>query len=318
MATPRVVFMGTGEIALPTLRWLRQASPVELVALVTQPDRPAGRAQVLTPPAPKRELHGSGLPVLQPERLRRSTAVEELKQLRPDLIVVMAYGQILPKVVLELPSIACLNLHASLLPKHRGAAPIQAALVAGDRETGITVMHMSEGLDSGDIVLQKVLPIRRRETGANLHDRLATLGPAALSDALALLLEGKAPRTPQVDAEATYAPKLDRDSGRIDWQCDCWHLDRLVRAMYSWPGAYTELADQTGVKRRLKVQRALPVHRRTGAPGTILGLGPRGILVACRTGSLLLKEVQLEGKRQLAAADFARGMRLQLGQALDG
>jgi methionyl-tRNA formyltransferase len=190
MARPRVAFMGAGEIGMPALRWLRQAPSVELVALVTQPDRPVGRAQVLTPPAPKKEVAGSGVRVLQPERLRRSPAIDELKQLQPDLIVVMAYGQILPKSVLELPSIACLNLHASLLPRHRGAAPIQAALLAGDRETGVTVMHMAEGLDTGDIVLEKTLRIQRRDTGADLHDRLAELAPVALAEALELLLAG--------------------------------------------------------------------------------------------------------------------------------
>ncbi|MBV9999569.1 MAG: methionyl-tRNA formyltransferase [Verrucomicrobia bacterium] len=318
MTKPRVAFMGTGEIGLPVLRWLRQAPSVELVALVTQPDRPVGRSQVLTPPGPKKEVSGSGVRVFQPERLRRSPAVDELRQLRPDLIVVMAYGQILPKAVLELPSLACLNLHASLLPKHRGAAPIQAALLAGDRETGITVMHMAESLDTGDIVLEKKFRIRRRDTGADVHDRLADLAPVALAEALELLLAGKAPRVPQVEEEATYAAKLDRDSGRIDWQQDCWCLDRLVRAMYSWPGAYTEIqlpGDGNG-PRRLKVQRALPVHRRKGSPGTVLGVSPRGILVACGAGALLLKQVQLEGKRQLPAAEFARGIRLQAGQLL--
>ena len=316
MAKPCVAFMGTGEIGLPALRWLRQAPSIELVALVTQPDRPVGRAQTLTPPAPKKEVDGSGVKILQPERLRRSPAIDELRQLRPDLIVVMAYGQILPKAVLELPSIACLNLHASLLPRHRGAAPIQAAILAGDRETGITVMHMAEGLDTGDIVLKKTLPIRRRDTGADLHDRLADLAPVALAEALELLLAGKAPRVPQAEESATYAAKLDRDSGRIDWQKDCWYLDRLIRAMYSWPGAYTEVADQGTSPRRLKVHRALPAHRRKGLPGTVLGVSRRGILVACGNGALLLAQVQLEGKRQMPAAEFARGMRLRPGQIL--
>ena len=257
--------------------------------------------------------------MLQPERLRRPAAIEELRQLRPDLIVVMAYGQILPNTVLELPSIACLNLHASLLPRHRGAAPIQAALLAGDRETGITVMHMAESLDTGDVVLEKKLRIRRRDTGADLHDRLADLAPVALAEALELLLAGKAPRVPQAEEKATYAAKLDRDSGRIEWQRDCWYLERLIRAMYSWPGAYTEMPGKgTGPRRlrRLKVQRALPVHRRKGPPGTVLGVSPRGILVACGDGALLLKQVQLEGKRQMPAAEFARGIRLRAGQML--
>jgi methionyl-tRNA formyltransferase len=224
------------------------------------------------------------------------------------LIIVMAYGQILPRALLEMPRIASLNLHASLLPKHRGAAPVQAAILAGDTESGITVMYMGEGLDIGDILLQRAIRIRPRETGGSLHDRLAQLAPEALAEAVPLLIAGKAPRIPQTEAEATYASKLDRDSGRIDWTRDHASLDRLIRAMNPWPGAYGEMvAADSAIPKRLKIHQALPMRRRSGAPGEVLAVTDRGIIVGCGQGALLLREVQLEGKRRLPVAEFLRG-----------
>ncbi|HEY0793274.1 MAG TPA: methionyl-tRNA formyltransferase [Chthoniobacterales bacterium] len=313
MAKPRTIFMGTGDIGLPTLRWLFSTDALQLVGVVTQPDRPVGRSQRLHASGPKRLAQEKGVITLQPVRLRRPEAVESLRELRPELIVVMAYGQILPKAVLNLPPLACLNLHASLLPKHRGAAPVQAAILAGDRETGITVMHMAEGLDTGDVVLSHGLVIGRRETGERLHDRLAELAPVALAEALQRLLSGTAGRLPQDEAKATYAPKLERDSGKMDWSQDCWHLDRFVRAMYPWPGAYTEVQDAAGERRRLKVHRAVPLHRRTGEAGAVLGTGARGIVVGCGEGALLVLDVQLEGRRRLPASEFGRGARVAVG-----
>ena len=308
--------MGTGEIGLPALRWLANASLVKLVAVVTQPDKPVGRSQILMPPAAKALGMTLNLPVLQPQKVRRPEELERIGTLRPDLIVVMAYGQILPKGLLEMPTLACLNLHASLLPRHRGAAPIQASILAGDRATGITVMHMAEGLDTGDILVAKSIPIRRRETGGSLHDRLAEIGPETLSMALGLILERTAPRTPQDESLATYAPKLDRESGKIDWSRDCWYLDRLVRAMNPWPGAFTWVQHPDGAARKLKVYNALPMHRISGRIGVVERVGPRGIVVGCGAGGLLLKEVQIEGKRRLSAAEFVRGFSLPPGTAL--
>src|SRR5262249_11610093 len=213
---PRVVFMGTGEIGLPVLRWLASAPLLELVAIVTQPDKPVGRSQILMPPAAKALGMTLNLPVLQPQRVRRPEELDRIGTLRPDLIVVMAYGQILPKALLEMPTLACLNLHASLLPRHRGAAPIQASILAGARVTGMPVKHMAEGLDTGDIRGAHASPIGDRETGGSLHGLLAEIGPETLSMALGLLLESTAPRTPQDESLATYAPKLDRESGKID------------------------------------------------------------------------------------------------------
>jgi methionyl-tRNA formyltransferase len=313
---PRVLFMGTGEIGLPVLRWLAAASMVELTGVVTQPDRPVGRSLVLTPPATKSLALTLNVPVLQPEKVRRSEALDSIAALRPDLIVVMAYGQILPKALLEMPALACLNLHASILPRHRGAAPVQAAILAGDAMTGITVMHMAEGLDTGDMVLAESVPIHRRETGGSLHDRLALLGPETLSVALELVLQGKAPRIPQDESLATYAPKLDRDSGEIDWSRDCWYLDRLVRAMNPWPGAFTQIRGTGGTTRKLKIYRALPIHRLSAGQGVVERVGRRGIAVGCGEGGLLLREVQMEGRRRLSAQEFVRGFPLVPGAKL--
>jgi methionyl-tRNA formyltransferase len=307
---PRVVFMGSGEIGIPTLQWLACASTVDLTAVVTQPDKPVGRSQTLSPPAPKKLAFELGLPVLQPVKVRRPEEVDRIADLAPDLIVVMAYGQILPKRLLELPTLACLNLHASILPRHRGAAPVQAAILAGDRETGLTVMYMAAGLDTGDILLIKSIPIRHRETGGSLHDRLATLGPEALGAAIEQILSNNALRIPQEESKATYASKLDRESGRIDWLKDCWYQDRLIRAMNPWPGAYTLVRDSHDAVKKLKVHRALPIHRSSGEPGSISGISNRGIQVACGEGGLLLLEVQIEGKRAMPAAEFQRGFHL--------
>jgi methionyl-tRNA formyltransferase len=308
--------MGTGEIGLPVLRWLANASLVELVAVVTQPDKPVGRSQILMPPATKAVAMSFDLPVLQPQKVRRPDEVGRIAAFSPDLIVVMAYGQILPKSLLEMPPLGCLNLHASLLPRHRGAAPIQASILEGDKASGITVMYMEEGLDSGDILVARSIPIRRRETAGSLHVRLAGIGPEVLISAFDLVLERRAPRTPQDESQATYAPKLNRESGMIDWSRDCWYLDRLVRAMNPWPGAFTWVKNPGGTVRKLKIHNALPVHRMSGAIGVVEQVGRRGISVGCGAGGLLLRELQIEGKRRLAAAEFVRGFPLPMGTSL--
>lgn len=304
--------MGSGDIGLPSLRWLGSGPNIQLVAVVTQPDKPVGRSQKLTAPPPKELASSFGVPVLQPAKVRKPEPLAEIRAFLPDLIVVMAYGQILPKALLEMPPIACINLHASLLPRHRGAAPIQAAILAGDRETGITTMHMAEGLDTGDIILQHSIPVRYRETGGSLHDRLAELGPAILEETIIRLAAGTAPRIKQDESQANYAPKLDRDSGRIDWTQPAIYLDRLVRAMTPWPGAYTVL-ESSGNLLRLKLHRVLPMHRLAGAPGTVIRHVRRGIIVGTGEGSLLLLEVQLEGKRRMNADEFLRGFPLPVG-----
>jgi methionyl-tRNA formyltransferase len=302
----RIVFIGTGEIGVPVLRSLRESDEHGLVGVITQPDKPAGRAQRLEAPPIKAALADGALPILQPARIKSEEAVAEIRALTPDVIVVMAYGQILPRAVLDIPRVACLNLHASLLPKHRGAAPIQAAIVAGDRESGITVMYMSEGLDTGDILLQSRLEIAADETGASLHDRLGQIAPDALRDALAQLQRGSAPRIPQDASLATYAPKLGREDGRINWTESAALIERKIRAFNPWPGAFTLLRDAEGRDRKLKIFSAQVVASAQAAPGDILQ-SDGGIVISADAGALSLSEVQLEGKRRMSAGDFLRG-----------
>lgn len=310
----RVVFAGTGEIGVPTLEWLLQSGHT-IPGVLTQPDKPVGRHQVLQPSAIKQIAVREGLPVLQPPRLRDPAAVESLRLWAPEVLVVMAYGQILPPSVLELPACACLNLHASLLPRYRGASPIQAAIEAGDSESGVTVMYMAEGLDTGDILLEQRLRLGRRETGGGLHDRLGLVAPGALKQALDLLAQGAAPRTPQDDSRATYAPKLTREHGLLLWESP-EAVDRRVRAMNPWPGAYTTLPGRGA--RKLKVFSVIQSRTPSGdaASGTVLATERRGILVAAGTHSVWLTEVQLEGKKRLRAAEFLRGAPLATGIVL--
>ncbi len=303
----RIVFIGTGEIGVPTLRALLRSQAHELIGVVTQPDRPVGRDQRIHAPPIKAELAGNPIPVFQPTRIRAEGAVAEIRALAPDLIVIMAYGQILPRSVLDIPPIACLNLHTSLLPRHRGAAPIQAAIVAGDTETGITVMYVDEGLDAGDILLQKKLPILPDETGGSLHDRLARLAPEALLGALDLLANRNAPRIPQGSAQASYAPKLTREEGRINWKEPALVIERKIRAYDPWPGAFTQLASPSGTERNLKIFRAAVSEQSVGEPGTIITPNESELLVATGRSALRLEEVQLEGKRRMKASEFLRG-----------
>lgn len=311
----RILYIGTGNIGLPTLRWLFAAPEHEVLGVVTQPDKPAGRKLELLPSPIKLLALEHGCPVLQPMKMRAPGALEPLRALAPEVIVVMAYGQILPGELLRLPSRACLNLHASLLPRHRGAAPIQAAIVSGDRESGITIMHMDEGLDTGPVLLERKLPIRRRETGGSLHDRLAELGPECLAEALRLLASGQAPSIPQDDSRATYAPKLLREHGAIVWTLPAREIERRIRAYHPWPGAYTVLP--LGVEaKKLKVFSAIVYRKQKGPPGTLLRADRHGLLVAAGEGAVLLREVQLEGKRRMPVADLLNGHALSAGLQL--
>ena len=298
----RILFIGTGEIGLPTLRMLFNLREHELVGVVTQPDKPAGRDQKLTPPSPKAAVRDLSLdlPVLQPARIKSLESVDAIRALKPDVIVVMAYGQILPRDVLEIPKVACLNLHASLLPRWRGAAPIQAAIAAGDRETGITAMYMNEGLDTGDILLQRKIAIPSNETGRSLHDKLAQIAPETMAEAILLLDKGKAPRLPQKNEFATYASKLEREHGRIDWGESADVIERKIRAFDPWPGAFMEIDH-----RHLKIFSATTADHK-GEPGEI-SQKENELIVAAGEGALSLGEVQLEGKKRMSAAEFLRG-----------
>jgi methionyl-tRNA formyltransferase len=307
----RIVFIGTGAIGVPALRALLRSETHKLVGVVTQPDRPVGRAQRIQEPPIKQELHDTSLPILQPERIRHEEAVAQIRSLAPDVIAVMADGQILPKSVLEIPSIACLNLHASLLPRYRGAAPIQAAIVTGDPETGITVIYMDEGLDTGDILLQTKLTISPNETGGSLHDRLAQLAPGALCHTLDQLATGTAQRRPQDSVHATSAPKLNRDDGKIHWSEPAELIERKIRAFDPWPGAFTEVTDGTGERRKLKIFRARVLPEGAGTPRSVSTPNDLEVVVTTGRGALRLEEVQLEGKRRMSATDFLRGFSSQ-------
>ena len=299
----RIVFIGTGEIGVPTLEALLK-SEHDVVGVVTQPDKPVGRTQQIEPPPIKKVLidrgRPPGAPILQPPRIKDPNTIEEIRAQTPDVIVVIAYGQILPRDVLEIPKIACLNLHASLLPRWRGAAPIQAAIAVGDQRTGITVMYMDEGLDTGDILLQRPGDILPGDTGGSLHDRLAQIAPEALLESLRLLAAGSAPRTPQDNTLATYAPKLKREHGKIDWSESAEVIERKIRGFNPWPGAFTQIGGQN-----LKVFSATLVDL-SGQPGEILRSQGQLVIAAGR-GALSLGDVQLEGKRRMSAAEFLRG-----------
>lgn len=317
----RIVFIGTGEIGLPTLQALLK-SDHEVVGVVTQPDKPVGRAQLVEPPPIKKALTRNGglqsavgrsaaekpplLQIFQPVKIKDQKAIEEIHALTPDVIVVMAYGQILPRGVLQIPKIACLNLHASLLPRWRGAAPIQAAIAAGDRESGITVMYMDEGLDTGDILLQRAIDILPADTGGSLHDRLAKVAPELVLEALELVAKGSAPRTPQDSAVATYAPKLNREDGKIDWSNPAEEIERRIRAFNPWPGAFTVVTDKSGRQLRMKISDAGVIDLK-GRPGEILRAHSNELIVGTGRKALSVWHVQLEGKWRMSASDFIRG-----------
>ena len=298
----RLIFIATGEIALSAFRHLLEHGP-RPVALVTQPDKPTGRHQALTPPAIKVEALAAGIPVFQPQKIGDITA--ELTALEPEILVVMAYGQILRADILNLASMAIINLHASLLPKYRGAACIQAAIDAGDRETGITAMHVVRELDAGDVILAKSISIAADETGGSLHDRLAELAPAVLAETLEKLAAGTALRVSQDAAASSYISKLERDDGRLDWSQDAAALERRIRAYDPWPGTFT-LATEDGRAKRLKIFPPVSVLDEQLSPGEISTAQGR-LVVGCGTGALCLETVQPDGSRRMSAADYLRG-----------
>ncbi len=301
----RIIFIGTGEIGAPTLQAL-QKSEHEIVAVVTQPDKPVGRDQRIEASPIKKAGAQMKMSILQPERIKERQAIEQIRALQPDVIVVIAYGQILPRAVLEIPKIACLNLHASLLPRWRGAAPIQAAIAAGDRETGITIMYMDEGLDTGDLLLQRKIDIAPNETGGSLHDRLGQIAPVTLLESLRMLSSGNVPRVPQDNALATSAPKLTRENGRIDWLEPAEVIARKIRAFDPWPGAFTQITAKLNEPRNLKIFSAEIVGL-SGAPGEILR-SEEDLIVAAGESALSLGDVQLEGKRRMSAPELRRGI----------
>ncbi len=308
-ATIRTVFMGTPAFAVPTLDVLLKAG-LNLVGVYTQPDRPKGRGQALAAPPVKEMALRHGIPVFQPQKLRAPEVVEGLRVLAPDLIVVVAFGQILPKSVLEIPRYGCINVHASLLPKYRGAAPINQAIIDGETETGITTMLMDVGLDTGPMLLKRSLAIGPDETAGELHDRLCMLGGETMAATLQLLLRGELHPEVQDDSQTCYAAMLKKEDGCIDWSQSAQQIHNRIRGLSPWPGTYTEL---NGEPLKLFLTR---VEAGEGEAGTILAPAADAVRIACGSGVLAVRELQLPGKKRLAAADFLRGCPLPVGSRL--
>ena len=306
----RVVFMGSPAFAVPSLLRLL-ADGQEVAYVVTQPDRPAGRGRDLRPPPVKVAAEARDLPCLQPEKLKDLGTRAALAAARPDVIVVVAFGQFLPRAVRELPPLGCINVHASLLPKYRGAAPINWALIAGEAETGVTIMRVEAAMDAGPILLQRRVLIASRDNAGTLHDRLAELGAAALMDALGLLANGEAVWTPQDEAQATWAPKLRDEDCRLDLAGEPTGLVNRVRGLTPAPGAYVSLPDG----RRLKVLE-MRMRPEAGPAGVVLDVAEEALVVGTGTGAVALVELQPEGKRRMGGAEFARGQRLGAGTRL--
>ncbi|MGF7048512.1 methionyl-tRNA formyltransferase [Paenibacillus sp. DS2015] len=309
-----IVFMGTPAFAVPSLRMLIKEG-YNVVAVVTQPDRPQGRKKVLTPTPVKEVALEYGLPVLQPLRMRSPEAVEQLAMYQPDLIVTAAYGQILPKAVLDMPRFGCVNIHGSLLPKYRGGAPIQRSIINGETVTGITLMYMAEGLDTGDMISQVEVPIENNDTSGSVFEKLSEVGASLLQKELPPLLEGKVTAIPQNDEESTYAPNLKREDEKMDWNRSARELYNQIRGLVPFSGAFTIWEGEV-----FKVWEALeptePTSECTSVPGTVLKLSSEGIEVATADGSLTLTKVQPSGKKVLEVDSFVRGTSMAKGTVL--
>lgn len=306
----RVVFMGTPEFACPTLQKLLERGE-DVIAVVTQPDRPKGRGQKTVQPPVKVLAENNGIPVLQPLRVRAPEFIETLKGMNPDLVVVVAFGQILPKALLDIPGFGCINVHASLLPRYRGAAPLNWCIINGETETGVTTMLMDEGLDTGAMLLKKSTPIGPDEDASSLHDRLSLLGAEALSETLDLLAAGKLSPEPQDGSLSCYAPILKKEHGSIDWNETARTIGNMVRGMSPWPGAFTRLDGKLVKIYRVRTGATKPVDAVTA--GTVLKADRDGIEVACGDGSVIIDELQLEGRKRLPAGEFLAGCKIAPG-----
>lgn len=306
----RTVFMGTPDFAVLPLRALAEAG-YEVAGVVTQPDKPKGRGKTLMPTPVKEEAMRHGFPVYQPKKVRNNPEfLELLKEINPDIIVVAAFGQIIPKEILELPKYGCINIHASLLPKYRGAAPIQQAVIDGEKESGVTIQQMGEGLDTGDMISKIVVPLDKEETGGSLFDKLAQAGADLLVETLPAIFDGTAVREKQPEESPTpYASMLTKQMGLMNFAKSAKELERLVRGLNPWPSAYTFLNGKT-----LKVWKCRISEENTMAePGTVIRTDKEGIHTACGEGVLILTEVQLEGKKRMETEAFLRGYKVDEG-----
>ena len=307
----RIIFMGTPDFAVPQLEALL-AGPYTVAGVVTRQDKPKGRKGIPMPPPVKETALGAGIPVWQPQKIKDPGFRQALEEAGPDLIVVSAYGRIIPKEILTLPPYGCINVHASLLPKYRGAAPIQHAVIDGEEYSGVTIMQMDEGLDTGDILAQSRVPLEPDETGGSLFEKLSAEGARLLTDTLPAVFAGKLhPVRQPEDSPTPYAAMLTKETGRMDFSLPAVQLERLIRGTDPWPGAFTSVQG-----RILKLWRAAVVTEgfaQDTAPGTVLSTGKDGILIRCGAGAILIKEVQLEGKKRMEADAFLRGFSLPTG-----
>lgn len=311
----RVVFMGTPEFAVPTLEAL--IAHHEVIAVVTQPDKPKGRGKAMACPPVKETAMAHDIPVYQPVRVREESFVGTLRELQPDVIVVVAFGQILPESILNIPPYGCINVHASLLPKYRGAAPMQWAIINGEKETGITTMYMAKGLDTGDMIDTVVIPIDPKETGETLHDKLSAVGGKLILQTLEELEAGTAKRIPQDDAKSSYAGMLTRALGEIDWTKSAVEIERLIRGLNSWPSAYTYLHGKTLKIWDADVAQSDARQEETAlsktAPGTVTAVKKDCFYVQTGDGQLKVNEVQLQGKKRMSVQAFLLGNRIEKG-----
>lgn len=306
----KVVYMGTPDFAVGPLEAMIQAGH-ELVAVVTQPDKPKGRGKEMAASPVKECALKHGIPVLTPVKIKTPEAVEELLQYPADIFVVAAFGQILSEEILQMPKYGCINIHASLLPKYRGAAPIQWSIIDGETETGITIMQMDRGLDTGDILFQRKVPIMSEDTGESLFDKLAQTGSELITEALAKIEEGDVHPVRQDDSKSTYAKMLTKAVGKIDWSRSAVEIERLIRGLNSWPSAYTQYHGK-----QLKIWKAAVVPAMEGAPGTIAKVTKDQVIVCTGDGALALEEIQLEGKKRMSVKEFLLGRRFEEGEVL--
>ena len=309
----RLVFMGSADIACPSLEALLQEPSVDVVGVVTQPDRPKGRRLQTSACAVKAHIEGAGVPILSPQNVNTQESLDALTALQPDLIVVIAYGQILKPTILAIPRLGCINVHTSLLPQYRGAAPIQWAVANGDAETGVTIIHMDAGMDTGDIIAQRTIPIGLTETAGMVHDSLAIAGAGLLCEAIRDIQAGSARRQPQDESLATHAPKLTKEDGRIDWTQSATAIYNRIRGFNPWPCCFCSVPGNP--TRTLRVLVAIPAPG-DGEPGEVLDTKGDGPLVACGEGAIRLLEVQPQGKRVMQGKAYVCGHVLQKGHNL--
>jgi methionyl-tRNA formyltransferase len=308
----RVIFMGTPAFAVPSLLTLIEEG-YEVVSVITQPDRPVGRKRILTPPPVKEVALKHHIPIYQPEKIRLEEGINYVKSMEPDMIVTAAFGQILPKEILEIPKFGCINVHASLLPKYRGGAPIHQALIEGETETGVTIMYMVEALDAGDMINSRSIPITEDDHVGSLFEKLSHVGAELVKETLPALIQGKITPVPQNGDQATFAPNIKREQEEIDWSRSAVDIRNQIRGMHPWPVAYTYWRGQAFKVWWAEIVEDTPAGKK---PGEIWELTSEGIFVATGSTSLRLTDIQPAGKKRLAASDFVRGRQMHIGEFL--